>query len=342
MLYILGQIFGILGWIFFLISYHAKRENKVIFLQIMSSIFYTINYLLIGATTGFYISLFELIKSIGYYKSDKDKYIFLYSLPIYLVILYFSEINIFVIIAILASILDGYVCLRDTKTMVYGGIVSNFMWVIYDLFVLDFAGAFTDFFLVISNLTIVIKGVAKYIGRENVYTVRNSYISKSTIDFVYHLDQTNLDEEYRWSKEKIAEITKGDKHNYIFIKDKNKIVGYVNFISLKEEVYNKMINAKEIYDTFELEDLNPFKKGKKLYLNMNTIVIKNEYNNSDTIDKVVKSIKRYIDSNRKDRYFIHNICIFTVNELEETIVKKLGFTKVKNISNECFLYELVL
>lgn len=83
-IYYIGQICAIIAWVLLLISYHAKRENKVILYQILSSILYIVNYFCIGALTGFWISLFELIKSIGYYKTDKDKYIFLYSLPIYI------------------------------------------------------------------------------------------------------------------------------------------------------------------------------------------------------------------------------------------------------------------
>ena len=75
LIYIIGQISGLLAWLLLLISYHAKRERKVILYQIISSILYIINYLCLGAMTGLWISVFELIKSIGYYKTDKDEYI---------------------------------------------------------------------------------------------------------------------------------------------------------------------------------------------------------------------------------------------------------------------------
>ena len=42
---------------------------------------------------------------------------------------------------------------------------------------------------------------------------------------------------------------------------------------------------------------------------------------------------------RKNRYFINEICSFAVNDLEVTILEQLGFEKVRNITNECFLYK---
>ena len=240
-IYYIGQICAIIAWILLLISYHAKRENKVILYQILSSILYIVNYFCIGALTGFWISLFELIKSIGYYKTDKDKYIFLYSLPIYIIIIYFTGFNILTILAVLGSLIDGYVLLKDKKTMVIGGILSYSLWTIYDLFFFDFAGAISDIFVVISNLSILIKGYTKYLRKSSIYTVKSLNVSKNTIHTISKLDNQILDKEYRWDEDKIKELTKDYKYSYILVKDEDKIIGYINFLNLKEDIYNKMI-----------------------------------------------------------------------------------------------------
>ena len=41
---------------------------------------------------------------------------------------------------------------------------------------------------------------------------------------------------------------------------------------------------------------------------------------------------------KKDRYYIQEICCFAVSFLEKQVLEDLGFDKVKDISNECFLY----
>ena len=337
-IYYIGQLCAIIAWILLLISYHAKRENKVILYQIMSSILYIINYFCIGALTGFWISLFELIKSIGYYKTDKDKYIFLYSMPIYLIIIYFTGFNILTILAVLGSLVDGYVLLKDKKTMVIGGIISYSLWTLYDLFFLDFAGAISDIFVVISNASILIKGYTIYLHNSSIYTVKSLKVSSNTIHTISKLDNKLLDKEYRWSEETIKELTKDYKYSYILIKDKNKIIGYINFLNLKENIYQQMIQSVTLYDIFNKEDILDYTRNRKLYLNLNSIVLSDEYHNSNTIKKIENAITRMIKKLKKDRYYIQEICCFTVTYLEKQVLEDLGFEKIRDITNECFLY----
>ena len=339
-IYYIGQLCAIIAWILLLISYHAKRENKVILYQIMSSILYIVNYFCIGALTGLWISLFELIKSIGYYKTDKDKYIFLYSMPIYLIIIYFTGFNILTIFAVLGSLVDGYVLLKDKKTMVIGGIISYSLWTVYDLFFLDFAGAISDIFVVISNITIIIKGYTIYLRHSSIYTVKSLRVSANTIHTISKLDNKLLDKEYRWSEEKIKELTKDYKYSYILVKDENKIIGYINILNIKENIYQQMIQSDTLYDNFNKEDILDYIKNRKLYLNLNAIVLSDEYHNSITIKKIENAITRMIKKMKKDRYYIQEICCFAVNYLEEQILEDLGFEKIKDITNECFLYTM--
>lgn len=337
--YIIGQICGFVAWIFFLGSYHAKRENKIILYQLIASILYILNYYFIEAGAGFWISLFELIKTIGYYKTDKDKYIFFYSLPIYGVIIYFNGLDILTLIAVCGSFIDGYVMLKSKKTMVIGGILSCLLWIIYDACFLDFAGVISDSFIIISNASILINGFNKYLHRNNVHTVKPMYISKSTIGVIDKLDKQLLDKEYRWDKQTIEKLTRNKKYSYILLKDKKRVIGYVNFLNIKQEIYEKMIESTTIYDTFNEEDVIDYKANRASYLNLNAIVTRDEYENSNTIEKIETSINDYIKKMKKKRYYIKEICSFSVNHLEEKILEDLEFEKIKEINNECYLYK---
>ena len=341
-IYFIGQGCSILAWILLLVSYHTKRENRVIFFQMISSILYLVNYICLGAFTGFWISLFELIKSVGYYKTDKDKYIYLYTLPIYGVIIYFMGFNILTLFAVMGSLIDGFVLLKDKKTMVIGGMISYSLWIVYDLCFFDFAGATSDFFVVVSNALILIKGYGKYLRRGCVYTLRSQGVSKNTIKVIDKLDKDNYDKEYRWDEDKISELTKDQKYSYIFIKDENRIIGYINFLNLKEEIYNKMLESNELYDNFTKNDLADVTRNRKLYMNLNSIVISDEYNNSNTVKKVEEAIQRYINNMRKEKYYIQEVCSFAVNPLENKILNDISFEKTKDITNECILYRKVV
>jgi len=336
-IYYVGQLCAVAAWLFLLISYHAKRENRVIFFQILSSILYIANYFCLGAMTGFWISIFELIKSIGYYKTDKDKYIFYYTLPVYLIIICLSGFEPITLVAVLGSLIDGYVLLRSKRTMVVGGVISYTLWTVYDLFFLDFASAVADIFVVTSNLTILAKGYNKYLHRSQIYTVKSLRISMDTVHTIHKLDKKALDSQYRWEEETIKRLTKNHKYSYILIKDQNKIVGYVNFLNLKPETYTKMINSQEFYDSFTENDIVDFTKNRKAYLNLNAIVLNDDYMNSDTIRKIESAINRYVRSMRKNRYYIQEICCFAVNPIEKKVLTDLEFDKIRDITNECFL-----
>ena len=45
-----------------------------------------------------------------------------------------------------------------------------------------------------------------------------------------------------------------------------------------------------------------------------------------------------IKNMKKNRYYIQEMCCFAVNHLEVEILENLGFEKIKDITNECFLY----
>ena len=229
--------------------------------------------------------------------------------------------------------------LKDKRTMVIGGIISYLLWIIYDAWFFDFAGVISDGFVMISNVTILIEGYNKYLHRSNVYTVRTQYISKKTVEIIDKLDRQNLDRVYRWDKAKIEDLTKNKKYSYILIKDKNKIIGYINFLNLEEEIYNKIMNLEEFFDDFKKEDILDYKKNKKAYVNLNAVVLYDIYNNKNTLSKIENSIKRYVKYMRKNRYYINEICAYAVNNLEVTVLENLGFEKVRNITNECFLYK---
>ena len=84
----------------------------------------------------------------------------------------------------------------------------------------------------------------------------------------------------------------------------------------------------------------PYHKNRRLYLNMNSIVLKREYNNKKILKRIEIEIKKYVNKKLRNNYKIREIFIYTINELEEGIVKDLGYKKVKKITDECILYKL--
>ena len=339
--FILSQVAALAAWLFFAMSYHAKRENKIILFQIISGALYCISYLLAGATTGFLISMFETLTAIGYYKTDKDKYIYLFTLPVYILIGYFSSASdgLFVLVPILGSIIDGYGLIRNNKIMVLTGITSNFLWIFYDLYYLEYITAIGDFFLVASNLSIVLYGTYKYLTRHNIRMSIPKNLTDEDISSIKKLDDECYDSEYRWDVYKLKELYLVEKDSYIIIKDKNDIVGYVYFLNITPDIYNKVIDGDEIVDEFTSDDVRKYRKNENLYININSIVLKREYNNKKIVKRIESTINRYINKKLKSNYKIKEMYIYTVNEFERSIIKDLGYEQVKKITEECILYK---
>lgn len=338
-MYITAQVLGIISWVIFLFSYHCKKVNKVLLMQLISSLLDCICYALLNAWSGLLISVFELLKGFGYYKTDKDRYIFILTIPIYLLIAIVSNDGLLCFIPIFASLIDSYTIIISEKAAVVGGIFSNLLWVIYDLVILDYAGVLSDLTLVISNLSIILYGYKKFLNRKDVHTLMGKYISKNTISNLYKLDKQSYDNQFLWTKDKMFELYKIEKNSYILIKEKNNVIGYVNILSIKKNIYKYIFDIDKIYDDYKTSDIVPFIKKGNYYININSIVLKNEYQNKDSIEKIIKEINKFINIRKKKGYNIIAGYSYAVNAFEKEVLEKMEFSKIKNITNECFLYE---
>lgn len=150
------QGIGIIAWAMLVLSYYRKDTNHILVFQIIGTVLYCLHYGLLGAWSGLFICAFETIFDFGYYKTDKDKYIYLASVPIR-IIGGLVGFHIWTdILPILASLTDGYTLTKKKKIVVFGAVISYTLWVIYDLCVGSYSGALTDGIIVLSNLSILL------------------------------------------------------------------------------------------------------------------------------------------------------------------------------------------
>ena len=79
------QLIGIIAWLLIVFSYYRKNTNKILVFQILSTVLWCLHYFLLGAYSGLFICMFEVLRDSLYYKTDADDYIFLGSVPIYII-----------------------------------------------------------------------------------------------------------------------------------------------------------------------------------------------------------------------------------------------------------------
>lgn len=139
-----------------MLSYYRKDTNRILVFQIIGTVLYCVHYGLLGAWSGLFICACETLFDFGYYKTDKDKYIYIASIPVRIIGGLFGFESLIDILPITASLTDGYTLTKKKKVVVIGAVISYTMWVIYDIFVMSYSGAITDGMIVISNLSILL------------------------------------------------------------------------------------------------------------------------------------------------------------------------------------------
>ena len=262
----LAQITGIIGWSLLVYSYYKDDIDKLLFIQIISSVFYCINYFLLGAYSGLLVCFLELLKGIGYYKTDKDDLIFLLSLPIYGLMAYFTFDGIASLLPVIGSIIDGISQTKNKNIATIGSIIANILWVIYDIIIIAYACALTDGILVISNISILLLGYSRILKINKLRIVHGRTLSKNVYTAINKLDEKTYGKEYIWSYDYEKTADSKNKDSLLMLKYNNEIVGYLNYYVLSEEEYFKVINSDEMLKEYDINNIIKFRKTRKNFI----------------------------------------------------------------------------
>ena len=157
MFFMFVQLIGLIGWILLVVSYWKKDINGILLFQLVSGVFYAFHYYFLGAISGLFVIVFELVRDLLYYKTDWDHYIFIGTIPFYIffgIINYTGFISLF---PVLASIVDGYGLSFKKKSAVVGAIVSSILWIVYDFVSGSYIGIVRGVILLVSNIMVLVK-----------------------------------------------------------------------------------------------------------------------------------------------------------------------------------------
>ena len=152
----LVQGIGIVAWLVLVVSYYREDTNKILIFQIIATALYCVHYYLLGAYSGLFICIFEVIRDYLYYKTDLDDYIFYGSIPVYIINGIVTFTGWYDLLPAMSSLLDGYTLTKKKNIVVIGAVISYTSWVIYDIFVMSYSCAITDGIVVLSNLSILL------------------------------------------------------------------------------------------------------------------------------------------------------------------------------------------
>ena len=338
--FIIAQVFGIASWLLLIYSYTKEDIDKLLFVQILVCLFDFISYLLLGADAGLLICLIELVKTILYYKSNKDQLIFYFSMIAYFIIGAITIRHWFAILPVLGSIIDSFGTSKDSKSANICSIISNSLWTIYDILILSYIGAFNDVVVVICNILILIRGYSRLMKISKFRIVKTNFLSKKNIDDIYNLDKKNYGEDNTWSKEYQLNVFKRNKDSFFIIKYKHDLVGYINYLNITFDEFEKMKRRKKYPDYLDESTIIPFKANKKTYILIESINIKPEFEKEETIELINKKIHSFIKEKRRQRIYIHGLLGIGLTNFQKELYEKMEFNKVKSFEDNIDLYEL--
>lgn len=169
-MFVLSQILAVFAIISIGCTYFVNDKVKVLIFCLLYCIFYGTHYLLLGAITGFLVTLVSLIRNIIFYinskKNKQNSKVLLIILIIFALISgLFSYKNIFSLLPIIASIISTYsVWQDDVKKYKYLALPVGVCYLVYAISINSYASIITETILLITVI----------VGIKNMYRSKTS------------------------------------------------------------------------------------------------------------------------------------------------------------------------
>ena len=150
------QLIGLIGLILLVLSYYRKDTNHILVFHILSTSLFCLHYYLLGAYSGLLICFYEVIRDYLYYRTDKDKYVYIGSVFVYLSSAYFTFTSILDLYPYIASLIDGFFLTQKRTIVIYGAVLTYSLWLLYDIYANSYSGIIADGIIILSNLYILV------------------------------------------------------------------------------------------------------------------------------------------------------------------------------------------
>ena len=171
--FILIQILGGIGYSILATSYYKKEKRKILFMQIMAYIMFTIHYYLLSGITGALCNLIGLFSLITIYLSEKYKWkrknlLAFFFILLLLIINIISLQNIYSIFPMIASIIVIVSFLMNNEDYIRGiGLISAICWLIYAIAYHSYVSIIFEVITLIGVLIAFIKNVSNNKLKDN-------------------------------------------------------------------------------------------------------------------------------------------------------------------------------
>lgn len=161
--YIISQVFTIIMYIFLGITYYVKDRKKLLVIHFIATISIAIAYILLGAWTGFAMSIVVLIRNMIFLLDEKkngkrdtinktDIIILIVLYIISIVFAVFSYDGIFSLLSVAATMLNTYsVWQKDIKVYKLLGAPICMLWILYNIYIMSIFGIISEVVMLVCS-----------------------------------------------------------------------------------------------------------------------------------------------------------------------------------------------
>lgn len=153
------------------------------------------------------------------------------------------------------------------------------------------------------------------------------------INDIITLDDNFYKSEYLWSNEYQYQVYERNHNSFIAVELNNKLVGYLNFLSITKSKYEEIINSDTTIDEFELNDIIPF--SNDTYITINSIVILKEHQDGEVIKLINNEFIKKVINNPS----VKGINGIAISPDGNKWFTNLGFKHIKKYNDGNDLYE---
>ncbi len=160
---ICGNVVALIGSILMVCSGIVKNRRKIIYIQTLQILCFTISDLILGGFTGAIVNLISIIRNILCYKDKLTNNIKMIIILISIVLsLSFNNLGFLGLLPLISTVV--YTCfmnVKDTIKLKFLIIFTMIMWLIYEFIIHAYTSALFDFFNIIANTVTIYQLVHK-------------------------------------------------------------------------------------------------------------------------------------------------------------------------------------
>ncbi|MDE5831291.1 MAG: YgjV family protein [Clostridia bacterium] len=162
-MFILAQILSFIAMIINMVAVQLKKKKHILLTIVVSNLLFIISYILlkayVGALTCGIVAIEIIINTVLEDKGKKTPKLLIILYILVSIIIGVTTFGGFIdILPIIASILFVFTLMQSKEKYVRMLILGNLIsWVIYDIFVMAYLAGLSDFFVILSTITAIIR-----------------------------------------------------------------------------------------------------------------------------------------------------------------------------------------